>query len=126
MCANSYIPGDHLGAAGLDSGMWPHLKYNWIRGKRPRIRNTAKTQSKQVLAKIKPIKFEDLEQMRKDSYEGAVPKVKVKKQRKQKVKIAAKKAGPRKRVVYYDKIGWCYVFCVVYFLFVLSFFFKIK
>lgn len=87
--------------------MWPHLKYNWIRGKRPRVRNTANTQSTKVVSKITPIKFEDLEQMRKDSYEGAVPQVKVKKQRKQRVKVPAKKPATRKRVVYYDKIGWC-------------------
>lgn len=102
----SYIPGDHAGAAGLDSGMWPHLKYNWIKGKRPNLRRRNNSNAlNQKLAKIKPIKFEELEQMRKDSYEGATPKVKVKKQKKQKIKIPLKKTANKKRSVYYDKIG---------------------
>lgn len=99
------MPGNHLGAAGLDSSMWPHLKYNWIRGKRPKLRNRSKQKTNKKTMKIKPIKFEDLEQMRIDSHEGTVPKVKVKKQKKTKIIIPVRKNVQKKKVVYYDKIG---------------------
>lgn len=107
----SYIPGDHLGAAGLDSALWPHLKFNWIRGKRRSAKD--KRNGKQLLRKktgnIQPIRFEELEQMRKNSYDATytvTPRVKFRKQnKKQKVKISLKKNVKKKKVLYYDKIG---------------------
>lgn len=110
-----------MGAGGLDSNLWPHLRHNWIWGKRWKDKATAEATSVASLENTKlenvtMIRFEELEQMRKevcDSDVAMAERLKRIKQRNRKRQVAKAKAlvkcvkqpKKRKRVVYYDKIG---------------------
>lgn len=116
-----YLPGDHLGAAGLDSALFSYIKSNWMWAKKLRKMTITKPKEsitglrKHKLDKlnIKPIKYDEL-QKTKVTYENL--KRSVKKDRKQ---IKKKPSGwikkknvraimPRKKIkkrkLYFDKI----------------------
>lgn len=76
---------------------------------------TKEKQTKKVSRKrklnIQPIRFEELEELRKNSYNsvyGVTSRIKVvrkQQHKKQIIKGAARKTTKRRKVLYYDKIG---------------------
>ncbi|KAF5280382.1 hypothetical protein FQR65_LT03191 [Abscondita terminalis] len=63
---NGHIPGDHRGAAGLDSALWSHIKRNWVVSAQSPNRQATKTQQQVKIKKLAKSKKEQLEKQIKN------------------------------------------------------------
>lgn len=110
-----FLPGDRLGAVRLDSGLWVHLKRNWVWSKRvKKISDVTPSQKASNLRKkrleqvpLKPIRLDELLEMKSEYRANLISSSAKGKKKKKKVKILSNPTLTVKkkvRKVYYDKI----------------------